>query len=95
MSGHQDREADRIVQAVIDNRLQHIDRSAGILAEDDAFFVCDLGEVYRRHSEWVERLTRITPHYGRSALFQLRRLCLIERTLLIRRLSVIKYSDQK
>lgn len=31
---------------------------------DDAFFVADLGEVYRQHMRWKKNLPRVTPHYA-------------------------------
>lgn len=31
---------------------------------EDAFFVADLGEVYRQHMRWKQQLPRITPHYA-------------------------------
>ena len=31
---------------------------------EDAFFVADLGEVYRQHMRWKKRLGRVTPHYA-------------------------------
>lgn len=31
---------------------------------EDAFFVADLGEVYRQHVRWVKHLKRVTPHYA-------------------------------
>ncbi|MCJ1473081.1 hypothetical protein MMC13_001731 [Lambiella insularis] len=32
--------------------------------EEDAFFVADLGEVYRQHLRWKRNLPRVTPHYA-------------------------------
>ena len=31
---------------------------------EDAFFVADLGEVYRQHVRWKKHLSRVTPHYA-------------------------------
>lgn len=31
---------------------------------EDAFFVADLGEVYRQHMRWKKHLKRVTPHYA-------------------------------
>ena len=31
---------------------------------DDAFFVADMGEVYRQHLRWKKMLGRVTPHYA-------------------------------
>lgn len=32
--------------------------------EEDAFFVADLGDVYRQHMRWKKNLKRVTPHYA-------------------------------
>lgn len=34
--------------------------------QENAFFVCDLGEVYRQHLRWKSQLPRIEPFFGRS-----------------------------
>jgi ornithine decarboxylase len=39
------------------------------VGEEDAFFVADLGEVYRQHLRWKKNLGRVKPHYGKSAAF--------------------------
>ena len=31
---------------------------------EDAFFVADLGEIYRQHMRWKVNLPRIEPYYG-------------------------------
>jgi ornithine decarboxylase len=34
--------------------------------EEDAFYVADLGEVYRQHLRWKLNLARVKPFYGES-----------------------------
>lgn len=45
-------------------RIQSVDCANCAPGEDDAFFVADLGEVYRLHAEWKRRLGRVTPFYA-------------------------------
>jgi ornithine decarboxylase len=33
--------------------------------QEDAFFIGDLGEVYRQHLRWMQLLPRIEPHFGK------------------------------
>jgi ornithine decarboxylase len=47
-------------------RVETIDPDACEVGEEDAFFVADLGEVYRQHLRWKKNLARVKPHYGES-----------------------------
>ena len=56
-------------RSLIEHHLRaHINRGA---SEDDccedAFFVADMGHVYRQHSRWTRNLGRVKPFYGMSA----------------------------
>jgi ornithine decarboxylase len=31
---------------------------------EEAFFICDLGEIIKKHDEWISQLPRVQPHYG-------------------------------
>jgi ornithine decarboxylase len=31
---------------------------------EEAFFICDLGEIIKKHEEWVAQLPRVKPHYA-------------------------------
>lgn len=48
--------------------MKGIDTDICEAGEDDAFFVADMGEVYRQHLRWKLRLKRVKPHYGMSDL---------------------------
>lgn len=39
--------------------------------DEDAFYVADMGEVYRQHLRWKMNLGRVKPFYGRSRLIDL------------------------
>ncbi|GME43322.1 putative ornithine decarboxylase [Neofusicoccum parvum] len=56
--------AEHLVQTTMHKRIQSIDCANCAPGEDDAFFVADLGEVYRLHAEWKRRLGRVTPFYA-------------------------------
>ena len=47
-------------------RIEKIDTDACEAGEEDAFFVADMGEVYRQHLRWKMNLKRVKPHYGMS-----------------------------
>ncbi|KAL1645176.1 Ornithine decarboxylase [Diplodia intermedia] len=53
-----------LVQKTMHDRIQSIDCASCEPGEDDAFFVADLGEVYRLHAEWRRRLGRVTPFFA-------------------------------
>ena len=45
-------------------RIENVDTDNCEAGEEDAFFVADLGEVYRQHIRWKLNLNRVKPHYG-------------------------------
>ena len=45
-------------------RVDGLDTNTCEPGEEDAFFVADMGEVYRQHLRWKMNLKRIKPHYG-------------------------------
>ena len=45
-------------------RIGSIDTDTCDPGEEDAFFVADMGEVYRQHLRWKMNLKRVKPHYG-------------------------------
>lgn len=45
-------------------RVNIIDHQTCGVGEEDAFFVADLGEVYRQHMRWKLNLPRVKPFYG-------------------------------
>ena len=53
-----------LIRQTLRDRIEHIDTDACEAGEEDAFFVADLGEVYRQHLRWKMNLKRIKPHYG-------------------------------
>ena len=53
-----------LIGKTLKDRIKHIDTDACEAGEEDAFFVADLGEVYRQHLRWKMNLKRVKPHYG-------------------------------
>lgn len=49
-------------------RVEAIDHDECGVGDEDAFFVADLGEVYRQHIRWKQHLGRVKPHYGEFCL---------------------------
>jgi ornithine decarboxylase len=45
-------------------RVEDIDQETCQPGDEDAFFVADLGEVYRQHMRWKLNLPRVKPFYG-------------------------------
>lgn len=48
----------------LQSHIENIDPDKCEAGGEDAFFVCDLGEIYRQHMRWKVNLPRIEPFYG-------------------------------
>ena len=57
-----------LMKDALKKRIESIDTDACEAGEEDAFFVADMGEVYRQHLRWKMNLKRVKPHYGMSVL---------------------------
>ncbi|KAL8938088.1 MAG: hypothetical protein Q9211_003366 [Gyalolechia sp. 1 TL-2023] len=53
-----------LVQGALKHRIEEIDTDGCSPGEEDAFFVADVGEVYRQHLRWKTNLKRVKPHYA-------------------------------
>ncbi|KAI4169244.1 MAG: hypothetical protein LQ343_005832 [Gyalolechia ehrenbergii] len=53
-----------LVQETLKHRIKEIDTDGCSPGEEDAFFVADVGEVYRQHLRWKTNLKRVKPHYA-------------------------------
>ena len=53
-----------MVKDALMQRVDNIDTDVCEPGEEDAFFVADVGEVYRQHLRWKMNLKRVKPHYG-------------------------------
>ncbi|KAF2720650.1 hypothetical protein K431DRAFT_320879 [Polychaeton citri CBS 116435] len=56
--------AKELIGAALQKRVQEVDPHDCQAGEEDAFFVADLGDVYRQHLRWKSHLPRVTPHYA-------------------------------
>lgn len=56
--------AKQMIGRALQNRVQSIDDDTCEAGEEDAFFVADMGDVYRQHLRWKKNLTRVKPHYA-------------------------------
>ena len=56
----------RLMKDALKKRIESIDTDACEAGEEDAFFVADMGEVYRQHLRWKMNLKRVKSHYGMS-----------------------------
>ena len=36
--------------------------------QEEAFYVCDIGDIVRKHKEWKMKLPRVEPFYGKYML---------------------------
>lgn len=54
-----------IVTETLRQHVERIDHNFCDAGDEDAFFVADLGEVYRQHLRWKLNLKRVKPFYGR------------------------------
>lgn len=76
-TNHHGKEYGRILtKKVLKGRIEAIDTDTCAAGDEDAFFVADMGEVYRQHLRWKMNLKRVKPHYG---TFSLVNLLIIER----------------
>ncbi|KAL8764366.1 MAG: hypothetical protein Q9184_000071 [Pyrenodesmia sp. 2 TL-2023] len=53
-----------LIQDALKGRIRDIDTDGCSPGEEDAFFVADMGEVYRQHLRWKMNLKRVKPHYA-------------------------------
>lgn len=58
------RNAKRLVGEAFKARIDAIDQDNCEVGDEDAFFVADMGDVYRQHLRWKLNLPRVKPHYG-------------------------------
>lgn len=54
----------QLIGEALKSRVEAVDADTCGLGDEDAFFVADLGEVYRQHLRWKKNLARVKPHYG-------------------------------
>lgn len=57
-----------LIEQALRTRISAIDADTCDIGGEDAFFVADLGEVYRQHRRWKLNLPRVEPHYGMYTL---------------------------
>ena len=50
---------------VLKSEIANIDVDSCQPGDEDAFYVADLGEVYRQHLRWKMKLGRVKPFYGK------------------------------
>ncbi|KAH0542227.1 Ornithine decarboxylase [Glutinoglossum americanum] len=55
---------EQLISDVFRNRVESIDHDQCDAGDEDAFFVADLGEVYRQHIRWKMNLKRVKPFYA-------------------------------
>ncbi|KAF1949604.1 hypothetical protein CC80DRAFT_520437 [Byssothecium circinans] len=54
----------QLIGQALKSRVMAVDSDTCEAGEDDAFFVADLGDVYRQHLRWKKNLARVKPHYA-------------------------------
>ena len=64
---HGNKTPEQLVGDALKKRVDNIDINTCKAGDEDAFFVADLGEVYRQHLRWKLNLPRVKPHYGMSS----------------------------
>ena len=60
--------AKELVFDVLKKRATDVDVDRCDPGEEDAFYVADMGEVYRQHLRWKMNLRRVKPFYGKCGL---------------------------
>jgi len=56
--------AQSMISHALQSHIENIDPDKCEAGGEDAFFVADLGEIYRQHMRWKVNLPRIEPFYG-------------------------------
>nr|POE51511.1 ornithine decarboxylase [Quercus suber] len=56
--------AKEMIGAALQKHIENVNPLDCEPGAEDAFFVADLGEVYRQHMRWKRHLQRVTPHYA-------------------------------
>ncbi|KAK5000940.1 Ornithine decarboxylase [Elasticomyces elasticus] len=56
--------AKKMIHEALKNRIHNIDQDTCEAGDEDAFFVADMGDVYRQHLRWKNNLRRVKPHYA-------------------------------
>ena len=59
--------AKELVHSTLKERAEQVNTDLCEPGQEDAFFVADMGEVYRQHLRWKMNLRRVKPHYGKSS----------------------------
>lgn len=54
----------QLIGDALHRRVQNIDHESCDAGDEDTFYVCDLGEVYRQHMRWKMNLPRVKPFYA-------------------------------
>ena len=57
--------AKTMIANALRERIDNIDYDNCEPGGEDAFFVGDLGEIYRQHMRWKRNLPRVEPFYGK------------------------------
>lgn len=60
-------DAKNLIAEALKSKIDQIDSDDCDAGDEDAFFVADLGSVYRQHLRWKLNLPRVKPHYGMYA----------------------------
>lgn len=56
--------AKEMIGAALQKHVHAIDTDDCEAGDEDAFFVADLGDVYRQHLRWKKHLSRVIPHFA-------------------------------
>ncbi len=54
----------QLIGDALHQRVQNINHETCEAGDEDTFYVCDLGDIYRQHMRWKLNLPRIKPFYG-------------------------------
>ena len=63
-SSSKDQLARELINRALVNHISGIDHEECEAGDEDSFFVCDLGEVYRSFGVWQQKLPQVQPHYA-------------------------------
>jgi ornithine decarboxylase len=70
-TNHGINDVQHLIRQALKQRVDTVNSDTCEAGEEDAFFVADLGQVYRQHMRWKLHLPRVKPHYGTPPLSRL------------------------
>lgn len=70
---------------IYDDKIEEFDIIKKIITtrdEEDAFYILDLGIIIKKHQDWIQKMPRVVPYYGKISTINFFLLFNVTRSLL-------------